>query len=156
MGWLVIGEEMVYWLASAWRKNVTALCEIMMLISLSCRPLSQISSYFEICLSTSTLLFKLVLPFLPGLPTMLTGPANSIPCLPWQDGGVSLMVHTSTHAGQADAATCTTWIANDQQAQAMITIFIHSNLQHYQKEAYVAAGNVTHPSTVWQEISGPL
>ena len=56
------------------------------------------------------------------------------------------MVHTSTHAGQADTATCTTWIANDQQAQAMITIFIHSDLQHYQKEAYIAVGNITHPS----------
>jgi hypothetical protein len=34
----------------------------------------------------------------------------------------------STHAGQADAAAQATWIANDQHAQAMITIFIHSNL----------------------------
>ena len=24
MGWLVIGEEMAHWLASAWQKNVTA------------------------------------------------------------------------------------------------------------------------------------
>ena len=28
----------------------------------------------------------------------------------------------------------------------MIAIFIHSDLQHYQKEAYIAAGNITHPS----------
>ena len=61
-------------------------------------------------------------------------------------GWWSIVDGTSTHAGQADPATHTTWIANDQQAQAIITIFIHLDLQHYQKEAYVAAGNITHPS----------
>jgi hypothetical protein len=35
---------------------------------------------------------------------------------------------------------------NDQQAQAMIAIFIHSDLQHYQKNRHVPVGNVTHPS----------
>jgi hypothetical protein len=52
----------------------------------------------------------------------------------------------STHAGQADPASQATWIANDQQAQAMIAIFIHSDLQHYQKDCHVPVGNVTHPS----------
>jgi hypothetical protein len=52
----------------------------------------------------------------------------------------------STHAGQADAAAQATWIANDQQAQAMIAIFIHSDLQHYQKDRHIPVGNVTHPS----------
>ena len=61
-------------------------------------------------------------------------------------GWWSIIDGTSTHAGQADTATHTTWIANDQQAQAMIAIFIYSDLQHYQKEAYVATGNVTHSS----------
>jgi hypothetical protein len=52
----------------------------------------------------------------------------------------------STHAGQADPAAQATWIANDQQSQAMIAIFIHSNLQHYQKDHHVPVGNITHPS----------
>ena len=62
---------------------------------------------------------------------------------------------TSTHAAQADGATQATWISNDQQAQAMIAIFIHASLQHYQKEAYVPVGNVTHPfmaRDLWQEL----
>jgi hypothetical protein len=35
---------------------------------------------------------------------------------------------------------------NDQQAQVMIAIFIHSDLQHYQKDGHVPVGNITHPS----------
>ena len=61
-------------------------------------------------------------------------------------GWWSIVDGTSIHAGQADTATHTTWIANDQQAQAMIAIFIHSDLQHYQKEAHIAAGNIIHHS----------
>jgi hypothetical protein len=63
-------------------------------------------------------------------------------------GWWSIVEGTSTHANAADAATRTTWIANDQQAQAMImiAIFIHSDLQHYQKDRYIPVGNVTHPS----------
>ena len=37
----------------------------------------------------------------------------------------------------------------------MIAIFIHADLQHYQKEAYISIGNVTHPSMardLWQEL----
>ena len=70
-------------------------------------------------------------------------------------GWWSIIDGTSTHAAQADAATRATWISNDQQAQVMITIFIHANLQHYQKEAYVLVGNVTHPSMardLWLEL----
>ena len=61
-------------------------------------------------------------------------------------GWWSIVDGTSLHAAQPDAATQATWISHDQQAQAMITIFIHADLQHYQKEAYVPIGNVTHPS----------
>jgi hypothetical protein len=46
----------------------------------------------------------------------------------------------------ADAAAQAMWIANDQQAQVMIAIFIHSDLQHYQKDRHVPVRNVTHPS----------
>jgi hypothetical protein len=61
-------------------------------------------------------------------------------------GWWSIVEGISTHAGQADAAAQATWIANDQQAQAMIAIFIHSDLQHYQKDRHIPVGNVTHPS----------
>jgi hypothetical protein len=61
-------------------------------------------------------------------------------------GWWSIVEETSTYAGQADPAAQTTWIANDQQAQAMIAIFIHSDLQHYQKDHYVPVENITHPS----------
>ena len=64
-------------------------------------------------------------------------------------GWWSIIDGTSLHAAQA------TWISHDQQAQAMITIFIHADLQHYQKEAYVPVGNVTHPSMardLWLEL----
>ena len=54
---------------------------------------------------------------------------------------------TSTHAAQADATAHATWISQDQQAQAMIAIFIHADMQHLQKDAYIATGaGVTHPS----------
>jgi hypothetical protein len=42
-------------------------------------------------------------------------------------GWWSIVEGISTHAGQADPAAQTTWISNDQQAQAMIAIFIHSD-----------------------------
>ena len=70
-------------------------------------------------------------------------------------GWWSIVDGTSLHAAQPDAATQATWISHDQQAQAMIAIFIHADLQHYQKEAYVPIGNVTHPSMardLWQEL----
>jgi hypothetical protein len=49
-------------------------------------------------------------------------------------GWWSITEGTSTHANAADAAAQATWIGNDQQAQAVIAIFIHSDLQHYQKD----------------------
>ena len=56
----------------------------------------------------------------------------------------------STYAAQADATARTTWISQDQQAQAMIAIFIHADMQHLQKDQYIATGVapniVTHPS----------
>ena len=70
-------------------------------------------------------------------------------------GWWSIIDRTSTCAAQADTAAQATWISNDQQAQAMIAIFIHADLQHYQKEAYVPVGNVTHPSMakdLWLEL----
>jgi hypothetical protein len=60
-------------------------------------------------------------------------------------GWWSIVEGTSTHVNAADAAAQATWISNDQQAQAMIAIFIHSDLQHYQKDRHVPIGNVTHP-----------
>ena len=74
-------------------------------------------------------------------------------------GWWSIVDGTSTHAAQADAAAQVTWISHDQQAQAMIAIFIHADLQHYQKETYVSVGNVTHPSMardLWQELQRPF
>ena len=70
-------------------------------------------------------------------------------------GWWSIVDGTSLYAAQPDAATQATWISHDQQAQAMIAIFIHADLQHYQKEAYVPVGNVTHPSMardLWLEL----
>ena len=43
----------------------------------------------------------------------------------------SIVDGTSLHAAQADATAQATWISHDQQAQAMVAIFIHANLQHY-------------------------
>ena len=57
---------------------------------------------------------------------------------------------TSTYTAQVNAAAQATWISQDQQAQAIITIFIHADMQHLQKDQYIAtrvAPNVvTHPS----------
>ena len=67
----------------------------------------------------------------------------------------SIVDGTSTHAAPADAAAQATWIRHDEQAQAMITIFIHADLQHYQKETYVHIRNITHPSMardLWEEL----
>ena len=61
-------------------------------------------------------------------------------------GWWTIVEGTSTHATQADAAAQATWISQDQQAQAMIAIFIHADMQHLQKDAYIAVGVVTHPS----------
>ena len=36
----------------------------------------------------------------------------------------------STYAAQADAATQTTWNSNDRQAQLLISVFIHQDMQH--------------------------
>ena len=70
-------------------------------------------------------------------------------------GWWSIVDGTLTCAAQADVAAQATWISNAQQAQAMIAIFIHADLQHYQKEAYVPVGNITHPSMardLWLEL----
>jgi hypothetical protein len=61
-------------------------------------------------------------------------------------GWWSIMEGTSTHVNATDPAAQVIWIQNNQQAQAMIAIFIHSDLQHYQKDRYVPVRNVTHPS----------
>ena len=57
---------------------------------------------------------------------------------------------------QADAATQTTWNSNDRQAQSLISLFIHQDMQHLQKDAYVAAGGVAHPSLakdLWDQLA---
>ena len=53
---------------------------------------------------------------------------------------------TSTYAAQADAITQTTWNSNDRQAQSLISVFIHQDMQHLQKDEYVMVGGVAHPS----------
>ena len=62
----------------------------------------------------------------------------------------------STYAAQADAAAQTTWNSNDRQAQLLISVFIHQDMQHLQKNAYVAAGGVAHPSLakdLWDQLA---
>ena len=62
----------------------------------------------------------------------------------------------STYAAQADAAAQTTWNSNDRQAQSHISVFIHQDMQHLQKDAYVAAGGVACPSLardLWDQLA---
>ena len=62
-------------------------------------------------------------------------------------GWWTIIDETFTYAAQAARAT---WISQDQQAQAMIAIFIHADMQHLQKDQYIATGVapnvITHPS----------
>ena len=51
-----------------------------------------------------------------------------------------IVSRTSTHAAQPDVASQTTWDSNDRQAQSLISVFIHQDMQHPQKDAYVTAG----------------
>ncbi|KAF8546609.1 hypothetical protein OG21DRAFT_1491041 [Imleria badia] len=44
----------------------------------------------------------------------------------------------SLRTAQADAAAMALWESNDRQAQAMITMIINANMQHLQKDTYVA------------------
>ena len=63
---------------------------------------------------------------------------------------------TSTYVAQADAAAQTTWNSNDRQAQSLISVFIHQDMQHLQKDAYVTAGGVAHPSLakdLWDQLA---
>ncbi|KAF8551900.1 hypothetical protein OG21DRAFT_1486626 [Imleria badia] len=50
----------------------------------------------------------------------------------------SIVDGTLLHTAQADAATMALWESNDRQAQAMIAIFIHADMQHLQKDTYIA------------------
>ena len=62
----------------------------------------------------------------------------------------------STYVAQADAATQATWNSNDRQAQLLISVFIHQDMQHLQKDAYVAAGGVACPSLakdLWDQLA---
>ena len=61
-----------------------------------------------------------------NLPTMTT----------WWD----IVSKTSTYVAQANATAQTTWNSNDRQAQSLISVFIHQDMQHLQKDAYVTAG----------------
>ena len=63
---------------------------------------------------------------------------------------------TSTYAAQADAAAQTTWNSNDRQAQSLISVFIHQNMQHLQKDTYVVVGGIACPSLVkdlWDQLA---
>ena len=65
--------------------------------------------------------------------------------------GISL-----TYAAQADAAAQTTWSSNDRQAQSLISVFIHQDMQHLQKDAYVVAGDIACPSLakdLWDQLA---
>ena len=62
----------------------------------------------------------------------------------------------STCAAQADAAAQTTWNSNDRQAQSLISVFIHQDMQHLQKDAYVVAGGIACPSLakdLWDQLA---
>ena len=88
--------------------------------------------------------------------TVLTGQSNyatwscQVRSLLTMAGWWTIVDGMSTYAAQADATARTTWISQDQQAQAMIAIFIHADMQHLQKDQYIATGVapniVTHPS----------
>jgi hypothetical protein len=69
-------------------------------------------------------------------------------------GWWSIMEGISTHAGQADPAAQAIWIANNQQAQAMIAIFIHADLQHYQRTVMSQSEMLLIPQ--WLRLSGQL
>ena len=63
---------------------------------------------------------------------------------------------TSTYVAQAGAAAQTTWNSNDRQAQPLISVFIHQDMQHLQKDAYVMAGGVAYPSLMkdlWDQLA---
>ena len=63
---------------------------------------------------------------------------------------------TSTYAAQADAAAQTIWNSNDRPAQSLISVFIHQDMQHLQKNAYVAAGGIACPSLakdLWDQLA---
>ena len=56
----------------------------------------------------------------------------------------------------ADAAAQTTWNLNDRQAQSLISVFVHQDMQHLQKDAYVTAGGIACPSLVknlWDQLA---
>ena len=77
---------------------------------------------------------------------------NLLTMATWWD----IVNRASTYAAQADAAIQTTWDLNDRQAQSLISVFIDQDMQHLQKDAYVAAGGVAHPSLVkdlWNQLA---
>ena len=77
---------------------------------------------------------------------------NLLTMATWWD----IVSRASTYAAQADAATQTTWNSNDRQAQSLISVFIHQDMQHLQKDAYVTAGGVACPSLakdLWDQLA---
>ena len=67
---------------------------------------------------------------------------NLLTMATWWD----IVSRTSTYVAQADAATQTIWDLNDRQAQSLISVFIHQDMQHLQKDSYVTAGGIACPS----------
>ena len=54
------------------------------------------------------------------------------------------------------AGAQTTWSSNDRQAQLLISVFILQDMQHLQKDAYVAAGDITCPflaKNFWNQLA---
>ena len=77
---------------------------------------------------------------------------NLLTMATWWD----IVSRASTYAAQANAATQTTWNSNDRQAQSLISVFIHQDMQHLQKDAYVAAGGIACPSLakdLWDQLA---
>ena len=67
-----------------------------------------------------------------------------------------IVSRASTHVAQADAVAQTTWDSNDRQAQSLISVFIHQDMQHLQKDAYVVAGGIACPSLakdLWDQLA---
>ena len=59
----------------------------------------------------------------------------------------------STYVAQADAAAQTTWNSNDRQAQLLISVFIHEDMQHLHRKMHMSQQGALH-TLLLQKISG--
>ena len=70
------------------------------------------------------------LPFSLALLITLLGLVKSATFSPWPPDGILSAELLLTYVAQADAAAQTTWNLNDRQAQSLISVFIHQDMQH--------------------------